>query len=134
MYKILIKMSSSNGNMYKVYGTSTTYSSGRTSFKEFETDDLVELKTEFMKLDKTYGFENLKVVMELDFSVDVDIFKEIKVPTVTTTVPVEDGSGDAEKTEDKKDTEEDKASESGDSEVSENSSEEKTNENEEINA
>jgi hypothetical protein len=97
-------MSSSNGNMYKTYGTSTTYSNGRTSFKEFETEDLAELKAEFMKLDKVYGFENLKVVMELDFSVDVDIFKSIEVPTVTTTVPIEEVV-DTTGTEDKKDTE-----------------------------
>jgi hypothetical protein len=90
--------------MYKTYGTSTTYSNGRTSFKEFETEDLAELKAEFMKLDKVYGFENLKVVMELDFSVDVDIFKSIEVPTVTTapseeiedTKPVEDESKNEE--------------------------------------
>jgi hypothetical protein len=105
MYKILIKMNSTNGNTYKVYGTSTSYSNGRSVFTEFETEDLAELKTEFMKLDKIYGFENLKVVMELDFSVDVDIFKSVEVSTVTTTIPVEDGSDDAEKTEDKKDTE-----------------------------
>jgi hypothetical protein len=89
--------------MYKTYGTSTTYSNGRTSFKEFETEDLAELKAEFMKLDKVYGFENLKVVMELDFSMNVDIFKSIEVPTVTTT-PIEEVV-DTTETEDKKDTE-----------------------------
>jgi hypothetical protein len=81
-------MSSSNGNMYKTYGTSTTYSNGRTSFKEFETDDLDVLKQTFIQLDRQYGHENLKVVTELDFSIDVDIFQLEQAPIVN--VPTED--------------------------------------------
>jgi hypothetical protein len=84
-----------------MYGVTTTYSNGRTSYKEFETDDLEELNAKFLELDKIYGFENLKVVMELDFSVGVDIFKSVNVPTVT--VPVEDTSAVTDNSTDVKD-------------------------------
>jgi hypothetical protein len=96
-----------------MYGVTTTYSNGRTSYKEFETDDLEELNAKFLELDKIYGFENLKVVMELDFSVGVDIFKSVNVPTVT--IPVEDTSAVTDNSTDVKDeTKDDEKSDSTD--------------------
>jgi hypothetical protein len=78
-----------------VYGNTTQYSNGRTSFTEYESDDLAEVKTEFLKLDKIYGYENLKVIAELDFSIDVDIFENDKLPTAPSSKEEETGKEDS---------------------------------------
>lgn len=76
MYKILVKYPSDKiTNIWKEYGSTTTSSTGETTFKEFETDDLDTLKQELVKLDKTIGSSNIRVVEDktIEFTVDVSV-------------------------------------------------------------
>lgn len=79
MYKILIRYNAEH-NLWKQYGTitssSTTGSDAVTSFTEFETDDVETLKTELIKLDQKYGFENIKVYKDVTANYSVDITEE----------------------------------------------------------
>lgn len=74
MYKILIKYSSKiKPNLWEVYGTTTTTTSGKTTFVEYETDDIDELTSEMLKLDEIYGYENIKVVSDVKYVVGIDL-------------------------------------------------------------
>lgn len=75
MYKILIKYDSKvKNNLWEVYGSSTTSTTGSTTSTEFETNDIEVLKEELIKLDKIVGFENIRVIEDktVTFSVDID--------------------------------------------------------------
>lgn len=67
MYKILIKY---NSNLKKVY-----WRSHLTDDKsiEFETDDLETLKEEVKKLDRIYGFDNIRIVNDLTYDVLINL-------------------------------------------------------------
>lgn len=73
MYKILILYKAEH-NLWKQYGTTTTssVSGGKSTFTEFETDDLEVLKAEILKLDQQFGHENIKIYRDVtaNFSVD----------------------------------------------------------------
>ena len=74
MYKILIKYNNKvKNNLWEVYGSSTTSTTGSTTSTEFETDNIEVLKEELIKLDKIVGFENIRVIEDktVTFSVDV---------------------------------------------------------------
>ena len=73
MYKILIKYDNDKLNLWMPYGTTTTSTTGKSEFTEFETDDVTALKETILKLDKEYGFEKIRVVEDVtvNFSVDV---------------------------------------------------------------
>ena len=73
MYKILIKYDNDKFNLWMPYGTTTTSTTGKSEFTEFETDDVTVLKETILKLDKEYGFEKIRVVEDVtvNFSVDV---------------------------------------------------------------
>ena len=73
MYKILIKYDNDKLNLWMPYGTTTTSTTGKSEFTEFETDDVTVLKETVLKLDKEYGFEKIRVVEDVtvNFSVDV---------------------------------------------------------------
>lgn len=73
MYKILIKFGSSTKNLWEIYGTSSTSTTGSTSFKEFETDDVEVLKEEILILDKEVGFDNIRVISDVSYAMNVDI-------------------------------------------------------------
>lgn len=78
MYKILIKYNTDH-NLWKQYGTttsSTTNSDTTTTFQEFQTDDVEVLKEEIIKLDKKYGFENIKVYKDVTANYSVEITEE----------------------------------------------------------
>lgn len=78
MYKILIKYNTDH-NLWKQYGTtisSTTNSDTITTFQEFQTDDVETLKEEIIKLDKKYGFENIKVYKDVTANYSVEITEE----------------------------------------------------------
>ena len=67
MYKIFIKYPSDKiTNLWQVYGSSTTSTTGETVFTEFETNDDTILIDELVKLDSIYGFSNIKVTKEVD--------------------------------------------------------------------
>ena len=73
MYKILIKYDNDKLNLWMPYGSTTTSTTGKSEFTEFETDDVAVLKETILKLDKEYGFEKIRVVEDVtvNFSVDV---------------------------------------------------------------
>ena len=73
MYKILIKYDNDKLNLWMPYGTTTTSTTGKSEFTEFETDDVTVLKETILKLDKEYGFDKIRVVEDVtvNFSVDV---------------------------------------------------------------
>ena len=73
MYKILIKYDNDKLNLWMPYGTTTTSTTGKSEFTEFETDDVTVLKETILKLDKEYGFEKIRVIEDVtvNFSVDV---------------------------------------------------------------
>lgn len=72
MYQILIKYQNSKLNLWEESGTYTT-KNDKTEFIKFETDDEEILKSEILRLDAIYGFENIKVIKIIDIDFDVKI-------------------------------------------------------------
>ena len=72
MYNILIKHNDSK-SLWQLYSTSSSTTSNEETFVPFETDDLEKLKEEVIRLDATYGRENIKVVKDVVYAVDVNI-------------------------------------------------------------
>lgn len=94
MYKILIKYSSATSllTLWQVYGSTTTTSTSDSdtstvTFTEYETDDITELQEEISKLDKRYGYENIKVIK------DVDVTYSATISDTDTTDATDDNSG-----------------------------------------
>ena len=70
MYKILIKyVSTSQRVFWEEY--SITQEDGTIS--EFETDDIDLLINEINKLDKIYGYENIRVINDINYAVNFNI-------------------------------------------------------------
>ena len=86
MYKILIKYDNDKLNLWMPYGTTTTSTTGKSEFTEFETDDVTVLKETIRKLDKEYGFEKIRVVEDVtvNFSVDVIVDNNAEITEDTT--------------------------------------------------
>ena len=86
MYKILIKYDNDKLNLWMPYGTTTTSTTGKTEFTEFETDDVTVLKETILKLDKEHGFEKIRVVEDVtvNFSVDVVVGENTETTEDTT--------------------------------------------------
>ena len=76
MYNILIKYNDSK-SLWQLYGTSSSTTSSEETFVPFETDDLEKLKAEIKNLDKKYGHENIKVVKDVEYVVDVAISDDV---------------------------------------------------------
>ena len=72
MYNILIKHND-NEKLWQLYGTTTCATSNTETFTPFEADNLEKLKEEVIRLDATYGHENIKVVKDVYYTVDVII-------------------------------------------------------------
>lgn len=71
MYKILLNYGSPKlTNLYEVYGTTTT-SGITTVFDEWKTDNLDVLKAKIVELTSTTGYENIRVINDLTYSVNV---------------------------------------------------------------
>ena len=45
---------------------------------EFSTSDMAVLKEEIRILDSKYGFENLRIINDIVYSINVDIFDDIE--------------------------------------------------------
>lgn len=73
MYKILIKYDNDKLNLWMPYGTTTTSTTGKSEFTEFETDDVGVLKETILKLDKEYGFEKIRIVEDVTVTFDVNV-------------------------------------------------------------
>ena len=77
-YKILIKNTQTKlKNLWEVYGTTSTTGSTVT-FTEYSTEDVNELQNTIEELDKTIGFENIRVIADVTYNVGVTV-DEIKV-------------------------------------------------------
>ena len=76
MYKILIKYDNDKLNLWMPYGTTTTSTTGKSEFTEFETDDVTVLKETILKLDKEHGFEKIRVVEDVTVNFTVDVVVE----------------------------------------------------------
>lgn len=84
IYKILIKNTQTKlKNLWEIYGTTSTTGSTVT-FTEYSTEDVNELQNTIAELDKTIGFENIRVIADVTYNVGVTV-DEIK-----TTAPSED--------------------------------------------
>ena len=97
MYKILIKYNNDKLNLWMPYGTTTTSTTGKSEFTEFETDDVTVLKATILKLDKEYGFEKIHVVEDVtvNFSVDVIVDNNAEITEDTTNdTPSGDNTGE----------------------------------------
>lgn len=71
MYRILIKYN--DKNLWQLYGTSSSTTGAEDSFTPFGTDDIESVKTELTSLDAKYGHENIKVIKEIEYTMDVNI-------------------------------------------------------------
>ena len=76
MYKILIKYDNDKLNLWMPYGTTTTSTTGKSEFTEFETDNVETLKNEILKVDKEYGFEKIRIVEDVTVTFDVNVAVE----------------------------------------------------------
>lgn len=75
-YKIMIKNTDAKlKNLWEAYGT-TTISGSTVTFIEFSTGDVSTLKNEIKKLDQTIGFENIRVIADVTYDVDVNVGEE----------------------------------------------------------
>ena len=84
IHKILIKNTQAKlKNLWEIYGTTSTTGSTVT-FTEYSTEDVNELQNTIAELDKTIGFENIRVIADVTYNVGVTV-DEIK-----TTTPSED--------------------------------------------
>ena len=66
-------------NLWEIYGTTSTTGSVVT-FTEYSTDDVTELQNKIAELDKTIGFENIRVIADVTYNVGITV-DEIKVDT-----------------------------------------------------
>ena len=79
-YKILIKNTQAKlKNLWEIYGTTSTTGSTVT-FTEYSTEDVNKLQNTIAKLDKTIGFENIRVIADVTYNVGITA-DEIKVDT-----------------------------------------------------
>ena len=79
-YKILIKNTQAKlKNLWEIYGTTSTTGSTVT-FTEYSTEDVNKLQNTIAELDKTIGFENIRVIADVTYNIGVTV-DEIKVDT-----------------------------------------------------
>ncbi len=71
MYKILIKYSSSFGKDF--YHLHTVRAEESNEEVEFSTDDIEKLKKTVAELDKIYGSDNIRIVKDISYTVDIGI-------------------------------------------------------------
>ena len=94
MYKILIKYDNDKLNLWMPYGTTTTSTTGKSEFTEFETDDVTVLKETILKLDKEHGFEKIRVVEDVTVNFSVDVVVDENAETTEDTTENNQSTGD----------------------------------------
>ena len=94
MYKILIKYDNDKLNLWMPYGTTTTSTTGKSEFTEFETDDVTVLKETILKLDKEYGFEKIRVVEDVTVNFSVDVVVDENAESTEDTTENNQSTGD----------------------------------------
>lgn len=81
-YKILIKNTQAKlKNLWEIYGTTSTTGSTVT-FTEYSTEDVNNLQNTIAELDKTIGFENIRVIADVTYNVGITV-DEIKTTTLS---------------------------------------------------
>ena len=75
------------------YGTTTTSTTGKSAFTEFETDDVTVLKETILKLDKEHGFEKIRVVEDVTVNFSVDVVVDENAETTEDTTETEPSTG-----------------------------------------
>lgn len=80
-YKILLKYTDAKlKSLWESYGA-TTVTGSTVTFKEFETEDVNELQNTIAELDKQIGHENIRVISDVTYSVDVTVdVEKVEVP------------------------------------------------------
>ena len=73
MYKILIKYNNDKFNLWMPYGSTTTSTTGKSEFTEFETDNLEVLKEEIKKITSKIGYAEIRIVSDIVFDIEIDI-------------------------------------------------------------
>ena len=72
-YKILIKNTQAKlKNLWEIYGSTTTTGS-IVAFTEYSTEDITELQNKIAELDKTIGFENIRVIADVTYNIGVTV-------------------------------------------------------------
>ena len=94
MYKILIKYDNDKLNLWMPYGSTTTSTTGKSEFTEFETDDVTVLKETILKLDKEHGFEKIRVVEDVTVNFSVDVVVDENAETTEDTTENNQSTGD----------------------------------------
>ena len=94
MYKILIKYDNDKLNLWMPYGSTTTSTTGKSEFTEFETDDVTVLKETILKLDKEYGFDKIRVVEDVTVNFSVDVVVDENAETTEDTTENNQSTGD----------------------------------------
>ena len=94
MYKILIKYDNDKLNLWMPYGTTTTSTTGKSEFTEFETDDVTVLKETILKLDKEHGFEKIRVVEDVTVNFTVDVVVDENTESTEGTTENNPSTGD----------------------------------------
>ena len=94
MYKILSKYDNDKLNLWMPYGTTTTSTTGKSDFTEFETDDVTVLKETILKLDKEYGFEKIRVIEDVTVNFSVDVVVDENAETTEDTSENNQSTGD----------------------------------------
>ena len=94
MYKILIKYDNDKFNLWMPYGTTTTSTTGKSEFTEFETDDVTVLKETILKLDKEYGFEKIRVIEDVTVNFSVDVVVDENTESTEDTTENNQSTGD----------------------------------------
>ena len=94
MYKILIKYDNDKLNLWMPYGTTTTSTTGKSEFTEFETDDVTVLKETILKLDKEHGFDKIRVVEDVTVNFSVDVVVDENAETTEDTTENNQSTGD----------------------------------------
>ena len=97
MYKILIKYDNDKLNLWMPYGTTTTSTTGKSAFTEFETDDVTVLKETILKLNKEHGFEKIRVVEDVTVNFTVDVVVDENTESTEDTTETEPSTGDTNK-------------------------------------
>ena len=97
MYKILIKYDNDKLNLWMPYGTTTTSTTGKSAFTEFETDDVTVLKETILKLNKEHGFEKIRVVEDVTVNFSVDVVVDENTESTEDTTETEPSTGDTNK-------------------------------------
>ena len=94
MYKILIKYDNDKFNLWMPYGSTTTSTTGKSEFTEFETDDVAVLKETILKLDKEHGFEKIRVVEDVTVNFSVDVVVDENTESTEDTTENNQSTGD----------------------------------------